>query len=412
MTVLEVWALVCLAFWIGLAMDRLRAWPREAELPAVETGSRTRQDSRVVAIVPARNEEATLVRTLPSLLLQESLDLVVVADDGSEDATYEVAARVAASASGATAIRLITVPSPPAGWSGKVHAISFATAEMKAGGADRGDSENDWWLFTDADVELRPMTVKALLRRAESREQGGPFDLVSVMARLHTGSFWERLLVPPFVFFFQLLYPFRRVRDSRSRVAAAAGGCILVRRAIYEAAGGHAAIHDALIDDVALAKLVKENGGRVWLGLDQRVRSIRPYHRLRDLWQMVSRSAFVQLGYRFDLLLLAILGLGLFVMGPPLLAGAAAIMVSAGSLSFPVLARVSLLAGLAWVLQALALRPAVLHHRAPVPFSFSLPLAGALFGLMTLSSAWDHISGRGQRWKGRSYLESDGPSPE
>ncbi len=412
MTVLEVWALICLAFWIGLAMDRSRAWPSEAVLPEVGEGIRTWQDGRVVAIVPARDEEAMLVRTLPSLLRQEGLDLVVVADDGSEDATPVVAGRVAARASGATALKLITVPSPPAGWSGKVHAIAFAAAEVAPGRTVARAVEDDWWLFSDADVELSPMTVRALLDRAESQEQGGPFDLVSVMARLHTGSFWEKSLVPPFVFFFQLLYPFRRVRDSKSRVAAAAGGCILVRRAIYEAAGGHNAIRDALIDDVALAKLVKQNGGRLWLGLDQKVASIRAYHRLGDLWQMVSRSAFVQLGYRFDLLVLVVLGLGLVVMAPPFLMGTAVVKAAEGSLAFPAIVRVILLAGLAWVLQARALRPAVLHHRVAVAFSFSLPLAGALFGLMTLSSAWDHISGRGQQWKGRSYSESEGPIPE
>lgn len=410
MTVLEVWALVCLAFWIGLATDRGRAWPREAVLPEVDGGSRARHYDRVVAIVPARDEEVTLVRTLPSLLRQEALDLVLVADDGSVDATREVTLRVAEGARLASRLRLVSVPPPPAGWSGKVHALSFATADLAQGGRNEADLDREWWLFSDADIELGPMAVAALLERAESREQGGPFDLVSVMARLHVGSFWEKLLVPPFVFFFHLLYPFRRVRDPRCRVAAAAGGCILVRRAVYEAVGGHAAIREALIDDVALAKLVKENGGRVWLGFDERVSSIRPYQRLRDLWQMVSRSAFVQLRYRFDLLLLVILVLSLFVVAPPFLLGSAAMMASAGFLPLPVLFRVILLAGFAWVLQARALRPAVLHHRVSVVFSFSLPLAAALFGLMTLSSAWDHTSGRGQRWKGRSYSAVDGRS--
>jgi hopene-associated glycosyltransferase HpnB len=406
---LELWALLCLVFWIGLTLDRSRAWPRESVLPEVKEGWGSVDSGRVIAIVPARNEETTLVRTLPTLLRQESLDLVVVADDGSEDSTGDVVDQFSVTSDREASVIRVEVPPPPAGWTGKVHAIAASTeqiCESELGGEEIG---NDWWLFTDADIELGPNRVRALLARAEGQQQGGPFDLVSIMARLHTGSFWEKLLIPPFVYFFQLLYPFRRVRDSRSRVAAAAGGCVLMRHSVYEAAGGHAAIRGALIDDVALAKLVKGRGGTVWLGLDEGISSIRTYSRLRELWHMVSRNAFVQLDFRFELLVLVILGLVVFFLAPPILIGVAGTEVAQGTLPISVGLRILVWAVVAWVLQARALLPSVRHHRVPAGFSLTLPLAGLLYGLMTLSSAWSHLIGRGQKWKGRSYRGSGNP---
>jgi hopene-associated glycosyltransferase HpnB len=411
-TGLELWALLCLVFWIGLTLDRSRAWPRESVLPEVEEGRGSFDSARVIAIVPARNEEATLDRTLPALLQQEGLDLVVVADDGSEDATGEIVDELSVISDREASVRRIEVPPPPAGWSGKVHAISASTEriwESEKGGEEIG---NDWWLFIDADIELGPDRVRALLARAEDQRQGGPFDLVSVMARLHTGSFWEKLLIPPFVYFFQLLYPFARVRDSKSRVAAAAGGCVLMRRSVYEAAGGHAAIRGALIDDVALAKLVKGRGSRIWLGLDENIRSIRAYTGIRELWHMVSRNAFVQLGFRFELLILVILGLVAFFLGPPLLIGVAGTEAAKGTLTKTASLRILIWAGVAWLLQARSLLPSIRHHGVPAGFSLTLPLAGMLYGLMTLSSAWSHLVGRGQKWKGRAYRGPGNPSSE
>lgn len=407
MTGLEIGALVCLAFWIGLTLDRSRAWPRESRLPEVERSASRQRRGPVCAVIPARDEEKTLARTLGSLLQQDSVDLVVVANDGSQDSTAEVVDRVAEESVRGAALRRIEVPPPPAGWSGKVHALAYSTAQILEDETFLA-SEDGWWLFGDADIEQDPGTARALLAIAESTEAGGPYDLVSVMARLHTSSFWERLLIPPFVFFFQLLYPFRRVRNARSTVAAAAGGCVLVRRAAYEQAGGHAAIRDALIDDVALARLIKTRGGRVWLGLDENVRSIRPYHGLSELWRMVSRSAFVQLRYRYDLLALVVLGLAVFVVAPPLLILAGGAAAANEAVSVPTGLRIMVWAGAAWLLQVLSLLPSVRHHCVPSSFGFTLPLAGALYGLMTLSSAWSHLSGRGARWKGRSYPERQG----
>jgi hopene-associated glycosyltransferase HpnB len=400
---LEIAALVCLAFWVGLALDRSRAWPRESVLPKAAEQSRGHPTSSVCAVVPARNEAIALARTLPSLLNQESIDLVVVADDSSDDATPEVVHRLAEASERGEALRWVEVPALPTGWSGKVHAIAYATAWLLESESGRMALESGWWLFSDADIEHDSSTVRDLMARAESEEQGGPFDLVSVMARLHAGSFWERLLIPPFVFFFQLLYPFGRVRDPRSSVAAAAGGCVLVRRSAYETAGGHTAMRDALIDDVELARLIKASGGRIWLGLDEDIRSIRAYRRLGELWQMVARSAYVQLRYRVDLLCLVILGLAIVVVAPPLLIGAAGVQAAIGSAPAAISLRTLTWASLAWLLQARALLPSVRHHRVPAVYCLTLPVAGGLYALMTLSSAWSHFSGRGSRWRGRSY---------
>jgi hopene-associated glycosyltransferase HpnB len=259
----------------------------------------------------------------------------------------------------------------------------------------------EWLLFSDADIEHRPGSVGALLERAGVGTGGDTFDLVSVMARLRADTFWERLLIPAFVFFFQLLYPFRRVQDPGSRVAAAAGGCVLIRRQMLEDSGGLEGISGALIDDVALARQVKRAGGRLWLGFDPGIRSLRPYDRLAQIWRMVARSAFDQLHYRFDLLILVLLGLLLLVVSPPLIAAAGAWQTVTGAASASA-HRALVWAALAWGLEALALLPSVRHHRVAPVFALGLPLAAVFYGLMTAGSAWSHLTGRGTQWKGRS----------
>src|SRR5262249_18052891 len=203
---------------------------------------------------------------------------------------------------------------PPPGWSGKLHALETGLTlglETEAQGAE----PFEWLLFTDADIQHPPGSLRALLQKARE----GPYDLVSIMVRLRAKGFWEKLLIRPFVYFFQLLYPFRRVSDPASGVAAAAGGCLLVRRSLFEWIGGFKAMPDAVIDDVTLAQRIKMAGGRCWLGLDPEMLSIRAYERLGDIVQMVSRTAFVQLGFRYSLVLGTSLFLGLFFTALPLL---------------------------------------------------------------------------------------------
>lgn len=390
-----------LVFWLLLALDRARAWPSELCLdeagllpPDVATSG-----AAVVAIVPARDEGEILPRTLPALLDQDYPQLwIVVVDDGSTDSTARIAEEVARAAGRRERLLVLTAGPKSAGWTGKVHAL----AQGVAAAPQVSHQQPEWFLFTDADILHRQGSVRSLLALAV---EGGPYDLVSVMARLRAESLWERLLVPPFVFFFQLLYPFRRVRQASSRSAAAAGGCILVRRSTLEEAGGLETIRGEIIDDVALARRIKAAGGKLWLGFDAGIRSVRSYGGLGGLWGMVSRSAFVQLRYRYDLLLLALTGLALLVAAPPLLTVTAAfsLIVDGNASVSHTLPRTLIWSLLSWALAAGAVLPAVRHHRVHDVYAWTFPLAGVLYAGMTLTSACRHLTGQGALWKGRRY---------
>jgi hopene-associated glycosyltransferase HpnB len=345
----------------------------------------------VVAVVPARDEAEVIADSLASLLAQshEALSLVVV-DDASTDGTAAIARGLAARSS--RDCEIVTLSTSPDGWSGKVNALRAGTDE-----ALRRWPDLDWLLFTDADIEHRPDSVRALIARAACDDR----QLVSVMARLRAESFWERLIVPPFVWFFQLLYPFRKIAAPSSSVAAAAGGCVLLRPEALERAGGLGAIRDALIDDVALGRAVADAGGRIWLGLDQGIVSLRSYRTLRSLWRMIARSAFVQLRYRWDWLLGVVAGMLVLFVSPPLLVAAGLVLAKSGEV-WPGAAVIAASA-LSWGLQARALAPSVRHHRVPLRWSWTLPLSSFLYLLMTVSSALSHRRGRSSVWKGRVY---------
>ncbi len=394
MSIFELICFIVMLSWLLLHVDRRRAWPHEARLPddASVTSTAT---ATVVALVPARDEAEVLPHTLPALLQQDGIDLqVILIDDGSRDQTGSLARELADEATAAKRLRVLRVEAPVAGWSGKVHALAKGVDAVTASGS----APPDWLLLTDADIRHRPGSLSALIAQASQ----GPYDLVSVMARLRTEIFWERLLIPPFIFFFQLLYPFRQVRAPSSPIAAAAGGCLLVRPAALAEAGGLEAIRDAVIDDVSLARKIKEAGGRLWLGFDDGIVSVRPYRGLDALWRMVARSAFVQLRCRYDLLVAVLLLMALFVIAPPWLSlvGLAGALLDPGADAWP---RAALWAFLAWTLEAFALWPAVRQQRVPSLYAWTLPLASIFYGLMTSSSAWHHWRGRGAEWKGRHY---------
>jgi hopene-associated glycosyltransferase HpnB len=264
---------------------------------------------------------------------------------------------------------------PPPGWTGKV-------ATLAAGVAAAGTPE--YLLFTDADIRYTPGTLRRLVAAAPGRV------LVSQMALLRSESGWERLVVPAFVYFFAQLYPFAWV-NGPGRTAAAAGGCVLVRRAALERAGGLATIRDAVIDDVSLARRLKPHG-RIWLGLSPQVVSVRPYPRLADLWRMVARSAYTQLRYSPLLLLGTVLGLIVTYAVPPALL---AVELAQGAVAPAVLA------GLAYSTMALTFAPMLRFYRLSPARALLLPMVALLYLGMTLDSARRHRSGHGTRWKGR-----------
>ena len=332
---------------------------------------------------------------------------VFLVDDASSDGTAEVAAKIAdevsAQRGGGRELVIVRSDGPPAGWAGKVAAMDRgvrAIAEREADRvADRDESAPTYVLFTDADIAHSADSVRRLVGFAEDER----LDLVSLMALLRTETAAERAIVPAFVYSFAQLYPFPRVNRGGSRTAAAAGGCMLVRREALAAAGGLARIAGARIDDVALGRLIKQSrgeaDGRIWLGLTTSVRSVRPYPRLADLWNMIARSAYTQL--RFSPLLLAGTLLGLLVMYavPPVI-GVAFLAVALGG--GETLATVIAGLGLgAWALMCGSYLPTLRLYGLSGWRAVALPAVMMLYGAMTFDSARRHHGGKGGMWKGR-----------
>jgi hopene-associated glycosyltransferase HpnB len=350
----------------------------------------------VTAVVPARNEAAVLPDTLPSLLGQEYPgDLsVVLVDDDSSDGTASVA-RLLSQQTHRERLRLVAGQPTPPGWAGKVWAMEQG---LRAAG------EAKYVLFTDADISYAPGTVTALVRAAEGDDRG----IVSQMALLRAGAFWERLLVPAFVYFFAQLYPFRRVNRPGTRTAAAAGGCMLVRRSALAAAGGLERIRGARIDDVALGRLLKgpPASARCWLGLTTNVISRRPYPRLSGLWDMIARSAYTQLRYSPAALAGTLLGLlWLYALPPAAALGGLAwlAMKGAGEVGGGGTAAWLAAAGLAgWAIMTVSYVPILRLYRLSVLRAPCLPLVAMLYAAMTADSARRYYLGRGGQWKGRT----------
>ncbi|MDJ0949183.1 MAG: glycosyltransferase [Alphaproteobacteria bacterium] len=385
MTALTAAAVLALATWLYLLLGHGRLWWRADQRLPAETGGRESWPP-VAAVIPARNEAPFVGRAVASLVAQDypgELKVVLV-DDDSSDGTAD-AARAAAREAGAEDRLTIVAGAPlPEGWTGKMWAVSRGVAH-----ASEVMPEAGYLLLTDADIVHGPGALRRLVDKAEQDR----LDLVSLMVLLHCRGGMERLLIPAFVFFFQMLYPFPWVNDPRRGTAGAAGGCMLVRRAALTRAGGIEAIRGEIIDDCALARRIKSEGP-IWLGLAEETRSVRPYAGLDGIWHMVARTAFTQLRYSAVLLAGTALGMILLYLVPlvALLTGLAT-----GGWA-PALAGIA-----TWLVMALAYAPTLRLYREPAAAAFLLPAAGVLYALMTVDSARRHWGGRGGAWKGRTY---------
>jgi len=364
------------AVWLYLIAFRGEFW----RVPdgALAVGPLSRRS--VVAVIPARDEADVIGRAVASLLGQDyrgELHIVVV-DDRSSDGTAAAARAAAAAAGGDDRLTVATAEQLPPGWTGKLWAV-----KQGIDAAQTRPQPADYLLLTDADVVYAPAVLRALVARAET----GHLALTSLMVKLRCKSFAERSLIPAFIFFFQMLYPFPLVNRTDRATAAAAGGCMLIRTEILRQAGGIEAIRGALIDDCTLAKLIKARGP-IWLGLTDRVRSIRRYPRVGDIRQMVARSAYAQLRYSPLLLAGTVAGMALTYLVPPLMA-----LFASGS------ARVM---GLwAWCVMAVVFQPTLRLYRLSPLWGLALPVIALCYMLFTLDSALQFARGRGGLWKGR-----------
>ena len=377
-------AALSLAAWLYLAFFHGRFWRADQRLPAPSPAPALWP--AVIAVVPARDEAALIARALRSLFEQDYPGglSVVLADDASRDGTAQAAYEAVAGAAADGAFTVVRVPERPEGWTGKLWALECGIAA-----ADRLAPEAPYLLLTDADIAHGPTSLRRLVGHAEAAE----LDLASLMVMLECGTPWERLLLPAFVFFFQMLYPFPLVNRRASRLAGAAGGVMLVRRSALQRVGGMAPIKGALIDDCALARRIKR-AGPIWLGLAEDSRSIRPYGGLGGVWHMVRRTAYAQLGHSALALAGTVVGMVVVYLVPPV-AALGGLAAGAGE--------VAALGALAWATMAALYQPTLRLYDQPAVAALLLPIAGVVYTLITLDSARRHRRGKGGDWKGRSY---------
>ncbi len=367
-------ALPGLIIWLGILLLPWRPWSTRESLdaaPGIPENLAT-----VTVLIPARNEEDVIERTLASLAEQGTLAEVILIDDQSEDSTVARARNT-----NLENLTIITGRPLAEGWSGKLWALEQGHEKVST----------EFILLLDADIELESGTIPALLNKLLNSD----LDMISLMAFLRMHSFWELLLMPAFVYFFKLLYPFA-ISNSRSKlVAAAAGGCILVRNSKLKEIGGFSALKDALIDDCSLARLIKQSGGRTWTGLTHSAISHRCYDRLETIWDMVARTAYTQLHYSVGVLLLCTLLMVLAFVLPVF-----SIIVT----GVPIV----LISMLAYLLMMISYLPVLRYYRRNPLWAFTLPVTGVIYLCMTWSSANRHWRGRGASWKNRTYVRPTG----
>ena len=382
--ILAAISLIPLAIWAYLLFGRGWFWlcGERDDSAAVANKAPSAPDAwpSVVAIIPARDEADMIARSVGSLLRQDysgSFSVVVV-DDQSTDGTAAVASNTARDAHADERLKIVTGNGPPTGWTGKLSAMRQGLAEVEASA-----QAPEFVLFTDADIAYAPHVLSRLVAIARAKNS----VLTSLMVKLRCESAAERWLAPAFVFFFQMLYPFAWVNDPRRTTAAAAGGCMLVRREALHAAGGLEVVRNALIDDCALGGLMKGQGP-IWLGLTESVDSLRAYSTFAEFRRMVSRSAFAELRYSPLRLAGAIGGMALVYVAPPLFAiFGRGVAQAAGAVT--------------WAMMAIALAPMLRLYGRSLIGGFALPTIAAAYVAFTFDSAYQYWRGRGGYWKGR-----------
>jgi len=372
---MEAFCIVLVAFstllWVGFALLPWRPWSNQEVLDAMEGANGDTALDGITVLIPARNEAEVIQHTLQSVIEQGPGLKIVLIDDNSEDATVEKTRQMRISD-----LRIIRSAPLPTGWSGKLWALEQGRLHVTT----------PYTLLLDADIELARGVITAL--REKMHRQGVPF--ISLMATPSMSSGWEKLLMPAFVYFFKILYPFPCVNSHRTRVAAAAGGCILMETRMLDQIGGFGSIKSAVIDDCALARRVKSQGSKIWLGLTHSVKSVRNYQQLREMWDMVARTAFAQLHYSVGLLILCTLVMLLVYQVP-------VAMVASSNILIRYLALASLM------IMFLTYVPILRFYDRSWAWTLVLPLVTALFLAMTWTSAIRYWRGERTRWKGRVY---------
>ncbi len=371
-----------LGIWVYLVLLHGRYW---REKPQAAPAAELKHWPEVAAIVPARNEAEVIGAALGSLLRQDypgKLRIILV-DDQSTDGTAETALGVAAAHGAEDRLKVVSGAALPQGWTGKMWAVQQGSEALES----FSPGAKYVWL-TDADIAHERESLRGLVVRAE----GGNLALVSLMARLKTDTLAERALIPAYVYFFQMLYPFAWINDRKKKMGGAAGGCMLVSRKALKAAGGIAAIKGDLIDDCALGRKMKAQGP-VWLGLGDGVRSLRGYPAWGDVWRLIARSAFTQLHHSLLLLLVCVFGLALTFLAPPLLSIQPQVGIRAFGLA-------------AWALMSLTYIPTLRYYSQPVWWAPLLPLVALFYLAATVDSARRHLLGKGGEWKGRLQAQN------
>jgi hopene-associated glycosyltransferase HpnB len=373
-------AAVSLLIWVVLAFFRGAFWQVLAFDDDFAKQESLAQWPRVAAIVPARNEAETITRTVESLVKQVYLGelRVVVVDDHSEDGTGALAREASGRVGASERVLILQGGALESGWTGKLLAMQQGVESGVA-------READYFWFTDADIEHAPDTLRRVVQRAEKEK----LDLVSLMVLSQVNSLPERLLIPPFLYFFLKLYPPSWSASRKWKTAGAAGGCVLLKRTALERIGGLAAIRGEVIDDCTLARAVKRTGGGIWMGLTRKSVSLRTYTSLTEIQDLIARTAFTQLGYSGLLLAGTLLGMIVTYLLPVIFTFSAR----------PVVWRLGLAA---WTLMAITYLPTVRFYRMSPLWAAALPLAAAFYTYATWISAVRYWLGRGGQWKGRA----------